>query len=86
METATKNRTNGKSVGTLTLGILSIMITAIGLILGIIGIVLYAKSKKEIEQKQEAGQGMAIAGLICSIIGMVIQVFEIIGIITFYSM
>lgn len=35
-----ENQTNGKSIAALTLGILSILITFIGLIIGIIGVIL----------------------------------------------
>ncbi|WP_112181896.1 MULTISPECIES: DUF4190 domain-containing protein [Paraliobacillus] len=61
--------TNGKAIASLVLGILSIVIPWIGFIFGIIGIVLSSKAKKEIANYQQAGNGMAVAGLVTSIVG-----------------
>ena len=63
------NKTNGKAIAALVLGILAIVIPYIGLILGIIAIILANKSFKEIENSKEEGKGMAIGGLTCGIIG-----------------
>jgi hypothetical protein len=57
-----KARTNSKSVASLTLGILSIIIPTIGLVLGIIGIVISRMSKREIEKTNENGRGLATSG------------------------
>jgi hypothetical protein len=65
-------KTNGKSIAALVLGILSIMLPYIGFIIGIIAIVFSAISLKEIKKKQEQGRGMAIAGLVCGIVGTAI--------------
>lgn len=65
-------QTSGKSIASLVLGILSIVIPYIGLILGIIGIVLSRMAFKEIDQNNYNGKGMAIAGLTTSIIGCAI--------------
>lgn len=70
-------KTNSKSIATLTLGILSIMVPYIGLILGIIGIVISYKSLVEIDNLNEKGRGLAISGRVCSIIGICVQVFLI---------
>lgn len=64
-------KTNGKSIAALVLGILSIMLPYIGFIIGIIAIVFSAISLKEIKN-QEQGRGMAIAGLVCGIVGTAI--------------
>lgn len=80
-----KGQTNQKSISALTLGVLSIMIPAIGFILGVIGIFLARNSMKEIDTTNQKGRGMAISGLICSIIGIIIQFFVIFAIIGYYS-
>lgn len=65
------NQNNSKTksyVGGLVLGILSIIFE--GLILGIIGIVVSVKNKKELAQRNEKS-GKVTAGLVLSIIGLV---------------
>ena len=81
------NKTNGKAIAALVLGILSIVIPYIGLIFGIIAIILSQKSFKEIESLKEEGRGMAIGGLTCGIIGtsiyaLLIFIVIVIGIAT----
>lgn len=78
-----KNQTNSSSIISLTLGILSILIPFIGLILGIAGIVVSRKATKEIAKTNEDGRGLAISGLICSIVGIIIQILTVLGIIAF---
>ena len=79
----TNNPTNSNSVGALSLGILSILIPLIGLVLGIIGIVFSNKAKKEIALTSENGMGLATAGLVCSIVGVIIQTFIILNLALF---
>lgn len=76
-------QTNNNATVSLTFGILSLLIPFIGLILGIIGIVFSRKADKEIARTSETGKGMALAGLICSIVGLVTQLFIILGIAVF---
>ncbi|MDQ0178193.1 DUF4190 domain-containing protein [Bacillus chungangensis] len=78
-------QTNQKAITALTLGILSLLIPIIGFILGVIGIFLARKSIIEIDNTNQKGRGMAISGLICSIIGIIIQLFVIFAIIGYYS-
>jgi len=82
--------TNSKSISSLTLGVLSIIIPYIGFILGIIGLFISRKSIAEINHTNEKGKGLAISGRVCSIFGICIQTILIIilvlGIITFFSM
>ncbi|MFZ0446308.1 MAG: DUF4190 domain-containing protein [Bacillus sp. (in: firmicutes)] len=77
---------NSKSVVSLTLGILSILIPHIGLILGVIGIIVSRKATKEIVKTDEGGSGLATSGLICSVVGIIIQLFQVVSIIAFYSL
>lgn len=65
-------KTNGKSIATLVLGICSIIIPYIGFLPGIVGIILGALSLKEIKLSGEQGRGLALGGLICSIIGTIL--------------
>ncbi|XKE95395.1 DUF4190 domain-containing protein [Metaplanococcus flavidus] len=72
-----KLETNSNSIITLTLGILSILIPLLGLFLGIIGLVVYRKARKEIALTGEGGKGLAVSGLICSIVGILTQLFMV---------
>ncbi|EKN70728.1 hypothetical protein BABA_04784 [Neobacillus bataviensis LMG 21833] len=80
-----KNQTNNNSVISLTVGILSLFIPFIGVILGIIGIVFSRKAVKQIDKTNENGRGLATAGLICSIVGIILQVFMVLGYVAFFS-
>jgi hypothetical protein len=80
-----KNQTNNSSVISLTVGILSLFIPFIGLILGIIGIVFSRKAVKQINKTNENGKGLATAGLICSIVGIIIQVLMVVGYVSYFS-
>ncbi|MCF6138246.1 DUF4190 domain-containing protein [Pseudalkalibacillus berkeleyi] len=71
MDRATQ--TNNKSIISLILGILSIALPIIGFVLGIIGIFLSRKASKEIKQTNEQGKGIATAGFVCSVVGVIIQ-------------
>lgn len=64
--------TNTKSIVSLILGILSLIIPYIGLIIGIIGIIISTLSLKELNRKPENGKGLAVTGLVLSIIGTLI--------------
>ncbi len=75
MQAAIKNSNNG--VGALTLGILSIIIPFIGLILGMLGIIVYRKTNNN-------RNALTISGLICSIIGIIIQLLRTLSLITYY--
>lgn len=66
-------KTNNKSIVSLTLGILSIIVPYIGILLAIIGIFISSKSIIEIELSNERGRGLAIAGRVCSIVGICLQ-------------
>jgi len=81
-----KIETNSKSIISLTLGILSIIVPLVGLVLGIIGLVLSRIATKEISKRNENGRGLAISGLICNVIGIIIQTFAVLSIIAFYSL
>lgn len=62
-------QTNGKSIVALVLGILAIVVPYVGFVLGIIAIVFAKLSFTEIRQRGEQGRGLAVAGLVCGIIG-----------------
>ncbi|WP_409271276.1 DUF4190 domain-containing protein [Neobacillus sp. SCS-31] len=79
------NQTNNSSVISLTVGILSLFIPFIGLILGIIGIVFSRKAVKQINQTNENGKGLATAGLICSIVGVILQLLMVLGYVAYFS-
>jgi hypothetical protein len=80
-----KTETNSNSITSLALGILSIIIPIIGLVLGVIGVVVSRKASKEILKTKEGGKGLSTSGLICSVVGIVIQLFAILGYVVFTS-
>ncbi|MCM3766442.1 DUF4190 domain-containing protein [Neobacillus niacini] len=80
-----KNQTNNSSVISLTVGILSLFIPFIGLILGIIGIVFSRIAVKQMNNTNENGRGLATAGLICSIVGLIIQLLMVLGYVAYFS-
>ncbi|MDN3019162.1 DUF4190 domain-containing protein [Paenibacillus sp. BSR1-1] len=80
-----KNQTNTSSIISLIVGILSLFIPFIGLILGIIGIVFSRIAVKQINKTSEKGRGLATAGLICSIVGIILQILMVLGLAAFFS-
>jgi hypothetical protein len=77
--------TNGKAIGSMVSGIVSILFCYLGLFIGPVAIVLAVLGKKDIRRSNgtQGGQGMATAGLVTGIIGTVIwfaiDVLTIIG-------
>ncbi|AZB44763.1 DUF4190 domain-containing protein [Bacillus sp. FJAT-42376] len=59
---------------------LSIIVPLLGIILGIAAAVFSRKALKRIEQSNEEGRGLAIAGFICGLIGMVVQLYPLLSI------
>ena len=86
MNVLVKNQTNSKSVASLTLGILSVLIPYIGFVLGIIGLVISRKASKEIAITNEGGSGLATAGLICSVVGIIVQLLLVFSIIAYVTL
>lgn len=74
-------KTNSKSIAALVLGILSVMIPYLGFLIGIVAIVFASISLKEIKLRMEQGRGLAIAGLVCGIIGTAIYAIIILFIL-----
>ncbi|MBP2001236.1 hypothetical protein J2Z69_002279 [Paenibacillus shirakamiensis] len=60
---------SGKAIAALVLGILSIVAPYVGIVLGIIAIILGTLALKEIKRGTVQGRGLAVAGLVCGIIG-----------------
>jgi len=80
-----KKPSNGYAVASLILGLLSLLLSCcygIGLVLAIPGLILGFVSKKHSNGKLS---GMAIGGIICSIIGLLISIFMLIAVVTFLS-
>lgn len=86
--------TNGKAIASLILGILSIVMIfffpLITPVFGILGLIFGFIALREMKQTFQPGRGLAIAGNICSIIGLVlfgvIILLVIIGIALFMEM
>ncbi|GAB4074666.1 hypothetical protein GCM10028778_21690 [Barrientosiimonas marina] len=69
----------------LALGIVGIFIPVLGLVFGVAGTVTSNKTIKALKNANEKGYKTAVAGLVCSIAAIVIQIFAIIGLWTFYQ-
>ena len=74
---------------TLVLGILSLVVPYVGFLIGIVGIIFGAISFKELKKSGEQGRGLAIGGLITSILGTlfwgIIAIFLIVLLIIGFS-
>ena len=81
-----KNQTNKNSVISLTVGILSLFIPFVGVILGIYGIVFSRKAVKQMNGTNEKGRGLATAGFICSIAGIILQLFMVLWFFSLYAL
>ncbi|MEK4524842.1 hypothetical protein CXK86_24070 [Paenibacillus sp. BGI2013] len=76
-------KTNSKSIVSLVLGILSVTIPYVGILIGIAAIIFASLAFKEIRVRMEQGKGLAIAGLVCGIIGTAIYVLLILLVLLF---
>ncbi|RWZ58104.1 DUF4190 domain-containing protein [Halobacillus fulvus] len=65
---------NSKAMTSFIVGIMSIFIPLLGLILGIFGIVYANQAMKQIELTGQDGRTYALAGKICSSIGLALQI------------
>jgi hypothetical protein len=74
---------NGKSIAGFVLGVLSIIVPYIGFLLGIVAVILSALSLKEIRIRYEQGRGLAIAGLVCGIVGTLLYAILILFFVIF---
>ncbi len=76
-----KNGTNGKATTAMILGIVSILtviIPFIGIILGVVGLIFGILGRKEIKRFNQEGNKMAVAGIICSVIGILLPIVLIV--------
>ncbi|MEV5982888.1 DUF4190 domain-containing protein [Streptomyces sp. NPDC052114] len=64
-------KTSGKSIASMVLGVVSLVIPFIGIITGPLAIVFSLKGKKEALQCGEGRDGFATAGLVLGILGCV---------------
>ncbi|WP_017690363.1 DUF4190 domain-containing protein [Paenibacillus sp. PAMC 26794] len=76
-------KTNSKSIVSLVLGILSVTIPYVGIVIGIVAIIFASLAFKEIRVRMEQGRGLAIAGLVCGIIGTAMYVLLILLVLLF---
>jgi Domain of unknown function (DUF4190) len=69
--TSATTRTSGKAIASLVLGIVSLFL--FGVIAGVLAIVLGVQARKEIERDPTVGgRGLAAAGMVLGIIGVVL--------------
>lgn len=81
----TPNPSNGFAIASLVLGIVSIPLACcygFGIITAIIGIIMGIVSKKHNGRKMP---GMAVAGIICSVLGIITSIFAIIYYVIIFS-
>ncbi len=75
---ADNSQVNTNAVISLTTGILSVVFFPIGWILGLVGLVYGNRSLLQIEETQEKGKNLAVAGRVCSIVGIALGLVSII--------
>ncbi|MFE2261371.1 DUF4190 domain-containing protein [Streptomyces griseosporeus] len=63
--------TNGKAIGSLVTGIVSLIVPFVGIVTGPVAVVLAVKGRGEIRRTGQRGDGMAIAGLVTGILGCI---------------
>ncbi|ART76999.1 hypothetical protein B4U37_13505 [Sutcliffiella horikoshii] len=78
-------QTNTKAIISLVFGIVSILLPLIGSIFAIIGLVCYFVAKKEIVLTGEKGHGISVAGLVCSVAGLIIHLLGLLAIVAFMN-
>lgn len=69
--------TNGKAITGFILGITGLTVPYLGFLTAIVGIVFSSISLKELKNTQQAGKGLAIAGLVLGIISVSLYVIVI---------
>lgn len=70
-------RTNGLAIASMILGIISIVVCCfniLSIILGILAIVLGVLGRGKVTRGEAGGGGMAITGIICGVIGLILGV------------
>lgn len=66
-------------------GVLSLLIPIAGVVFAIAGLILSSKALRRIAKTKEDGRGLSIFALIVSVVGTVIQLFQIVGVIGFFA-
>lgn len=81
--------TNHKAIASLILGVIAILLSLIplaGIIIGILGIILGIIGIGEIKRLKQAGKKIAVFGIVCSSIGILLPIIAaIIGYIVFMN-
>ena len=76
-----ERKSNGQAIAGLILGILSILVPIVGFLFGVFGLILSIMAlKKQLANPDEyktSGKNLAIAGMVCSIIGILITIYAI---------
>jgi len=83
-----KPKTNGLAISSMILGIVGCVMLfcyGIGGFIGVVGAILGHVSKRQIRERQEAGDGMALAGIICGWIAAGISLLIIAGLIMLFA-
>lgn len=78
------NQKNGKAIGALVLGIVSLLgfcIPLLGIICGVVAIILATMAKKEgaVDGKQKAGLILGIIGIVIGIIMWIVNAVVLVG-------
>ncbi|MFA5032923.1 MAG: DUF4190 domain-containing protein [bacterium] len=80
-----EHKTSGKAITSMVCGILSIILPFVGFILGVLAIIFSIVARNEIKHSEGkiVGTGMATAGLVCGIVGLIAVIFwiSIVGLI-----
>lgn len=74
------------SASSLIFGVLSIIIPVFGLILGIFGLIISWKILSDLSATNVTERTYAVSGVVCSLLGMSIQLLIILAIVTFRTL
>jgi hypothetical protein len=80
--TSTRAGRSGRATASMVLGIISIpaaIFAILGLIIGIIGLTLGLIARGDINRKGLTNRGQAIAGIVCSSIGLVLAIANMVA-------
>lgn len=70
---------NTNAVISLVIGVLSVcFFPLIGWIIGLVGLIYSNRSLKQIGEAKEKGKNLAVAGKVCSIVGIILSLISII--------
>jgi hypothetical protein len=81
-------KNNGMAIASMVLGIIGVVFSCcygIGVLAAIPGLIFSFISMKKIGKTGEKGKGMAVAGIVCSAVAIIIAIYVIVNLIIFFN-